>query len=132
VLKVVDTLRVLLIEDDEAIRTTLVETLLEHGIDADGLANGEDALVLLGAGQVPDVLVTDIDLGPGLDGIDLAGTAQTDHPDVGVVFISGTPKSLQAHRLGPHEEFLLKPFTIDSLARSIRAAADRKHESVPG
>jgi CheY-like chemotaxis protein len=57
--------RVLLIDDDALVRETLVDTLAAEGIEVDGLANAEDALVLLGAGQVPDVLVADIDLGPG-------------------------------------------------------------------
>ena len=115
-------MRVLLIEDDQEVRTELVEMLCEAGIEADGLENAEDALVLLGAGQVPDVLVTDIDLGPGIDGIDLAGMAQVKHPDVGVVFISGDCGGLHEHRLGAHERLLCKPFTIATLLDSIRDA----------
>lgn len=114
---------VLLIEDDQDARTSLVELLGEQGIEADGLANAEDALVLLGAGQVPDVLVTDIDLGPGLDGVDLAEMAQARHPDVGIVFISGEPHDAHGHRLGRHERFLQKPFRTSDLAAAIRDAA---------
>jgi DNA-binding response OmpR family regulator len=63
-----DRVRVLLIDDDALLRQTLGDTLAAEGIEVDGLADAEDALVLLGAGQVPDVLVADIDLGPGLSG----------------------------------------------------------------
>jgi len=114
---------VLLIEDDHEVRANLVDLLGEEGLEVDGLANAEDALVLFGAGQVPDVLVTDIDLGPGLDGVDLAEVAQARHPDVGVVFISGDPHGAHGHRLGAHERFLQKPFKASDLAAAIRDAA---------
>jgi CheY-like chemotaxis protein len=113
-------MRVLLIEDDEQVRTFLSDTLIDEGFDVDSLANAEDALVLLGAGQVPDVLVTDIHLGPGLDGIDLADVARVKHPDVGVVFISGESCGTRGHCLGAHERFLRKPFSSSSLTEVIR------------
>ena len=113
-------MRVLLIEDDELVRTSLSDTLTEEGFDVDSLANAEDALVLLGAGQVPDVLVTDVHLGPGLDGIDLADVARVKHPDVGVVFISGESSDAQGHRPGAHERFLRKPFSSFRLTEVIR------------
>lgn len=72
------------------VRGMPMDTLAEESIEVDGLANAEDALVLLGASQVPDVLVTDIDLGAGLSGLDLEGIAQERHPAVEVVLISGT------------------------------------------
>ncbi len=116
-------MRVLLIEDDVLVRTHLMEALGEEGIDVDGLTNAEDALVLLGAGQVPDVLVIDVNLGSGLDGIGLADMARAKHPDVGIVFISGGSFGTQSHRLREHERFLRKPFTTSSLAKTIRDAA---------
>ena len=112
-------MRVLLIEDDEQVRTSLSDTLTDEGFDVDSLANAEDALVLLGAGQVPDVLVTDIHLGPGLDGINLADMARVRHPDVGVVFISGESCGAWSHRLGAHERFLRKPFSTSNLTEVI-------------
>ena len=115
-------MRVLLIEDDQLVRATLVDTLGEAGFDVDGLACAEDALVLLGAGQVPDVLVTDLDLGHGLGGTDLADMARARHPDVGIVFIGGSEQG-GGRRLGLHERFLQKPFTAAVLASAIRESA---------
>ena len=115
-------MRVLLIDDDALVRQTLGDTLAEEGIEVDGLANAEDALVLLGAGQVPDVLVADIDLGPGLGGLDLAAIARERHPGVEVVLISGVgPDHRQA--LALCERFLRKPFAPSALAEAIRGAA---------
>ena len=116
-------MRVLLIEDDELVRTALSDTLGEDGIEVDGLANAEDALILLGAGQVPDVLVTDVNLGPGLDGFDLADIARSRHPEVEVILISGTTPDLEGRARQRHERFLRKPFAPDDLAAAIRQAA---------
>lgn len=116
-------MRVLLIDDDALVRGTLAETLAAEGIEVDGLANAEDALVLLGAGQVPDVLVADIDLGPGLSGLDLVSIARERHPTVEVVLISGTVPAPEHYALGRHERFLSKPFEPAALAEAIRAAA---------
>jgi DNA-binding NtrC family response regulator len=116
-------MRVLLIDDDPMVRQTLADTLADEGIEVDGLANAEDALVLLGAGQVPDVLVADIDLGAGLSGLDLAGIARERHPAVEVVLISGASPGPGQPAPGRHERFLRKPFAPAALAEAIRAAA---------
>jgi CheY-like chemotaxis protein len=58
-------MRVMLIEDDALVRRMISEALDADGMEVAGLASAEDALVLLGAGQVPDVLVADVNLGPG-------------------------------------------------------------------
>jgi DNA-binding response OmpR family regulator len=118
-----DVVRVLLIDDDALVRGTLAETLAAEGIEVDGLANAEDALILLGAGQVPDVLVTDIDLGPGLSGLDLASIARERHPEMEVIFISGSRSASRDRRLGRRDRFLEKPFAPAVLADFIRAAA---------
>ena len=114
-------MRVLLIDDDALVRQTLADTLAAEGVEVDGLAAAEDALVLLGAGQVPDVLVADIDLGAGLSGLDLAAIARERHPAAEVVLISGTAPD--PGRLGWRERFLRKPFPAAALAEAIRGAA---------
>jgi DNA-binding response OmpR family regulator len=125
-------MRVLLIEDDPQLRGNFVEMLHDGGFDVDGLANAEDALVLLGAGQIPDVLVTDINLGLGLDGIELANMARAKHPEVGVVFITGGPIDQQRYRLREHEQFLQKPFSYAELIRSIQGTSAATFEPREG
>ena len=124
-------MRVLLIDDDPMVRQVLAETLADEGIEVDGLANAEDALVLLGAGQVPDVLVADIDLGPGLSGLDLAAIARERHRAVEVVLISGKPPGPGQISPDRHERFLQKPFAAAALAEAIRAAAAAAAASHP-
>jgi DNA-binding NtrC family response regulator len=124
-------MRVLLIEDDDLVRMVLSETLGSDGIEVDGLANAEDALILLGAGQVPDVLVTDVDLGPGINGFDLAEIARSRHPGVQVILISGTVPEEAGQ--GPHRQsrFFQKPFAPADLAAAIRQAGSQP-DSSPG
>jgi DNA-binding response OmpR family regulator len=116
-------MRVMLIEDDELVRTVLCDVLGAEGIEVDGLSNAEDALILLGAGQVPDVLVTDVHLGEGLDGFDLAELARSRHPKVGVILISGAGPAPERRALGPQQRFLHKPFDPAALAAAIRESA---------
>ena len=119
-------MRVLLIEDDALLRMVLSDRLADEGIDVQGLANAEDALILLGAGQVPDGLVTDSRLGGGLSGFDLAEVARAKHPEVGVILISGTQLEDMRHRLQRREIFLEKPFQPEALAAAIRQAAAKE------
>jgi CheY-like chemotaxis protein len=115
--------RVLVIDDDALVRETLADTLAVEGMEVDGLANAEDALVLLGANQVPDVLVADVDLGAGLTGLDLAKVARERHPGVEVVLISGKPLDRGQGPYAGRERFLRKPFSPAALAAAIRDAA---------
>ena len=124
-------MRVLLIDDDALVRQTLADSLAEESIEVDGLADAEDALVLLSAGQVPDVLVTDIDLGAGLSGLDLASIAHERHPAVEVVLISGTSGAPGQPLPGRHERFLRKPFAPATLAQAIRGARRRRRRTGP-
>ena len=115
-------MRVMLIEDDELVRSSLADTLAEEGIEVNGLANAEDALILLSSGQAPDVLVADIDLGAGLNGLDLAGIARERHPHVEVIIISGTTPSADQRALHGRQRFVAKPFAPAALADAIRGA----------
>ncbi len=115
-------MQVLLIEDDPALRSTLTDLLAAEEMEVDGLSNAEDALILLGAGQVPDVLIADVDLGNGLSGFDLSDVARTRHPDVEVIIISGQPPAEGGRQPRAHETFLQKPFSPDAFLAAIRAA----------
>lgn len=128
-------MRVLLIEDDGLVRATLSDALDREGVEVDGLSNAEDALILLGAGQVPDVLVSDVHLGTGLSGFDLADIARERHPDVEVILISGTaPLPADDGMLTRrHQRFLRKPFAPDDLLAAIRdAAAEAERDAGQG
>jgi len=110
-------LDVLLVEDDDLVRDCLAEALHEAGLDIEGSASGEAALVRLRGKAAPKVLVTDINLGHGMDGLAFARAAREVHPGLPVVYISGRYGELRG--LSGSERFLPKPFTAPSLLRAI-------------
>ncbi len=114
-------LRVLLVEDDAEVRS-VVKTFLQHLACHVTLAsNAEDALILLGPDAAFDVLLTDIALGAGMRGTELASEAQRRFPKLGVVLMSGfSAELIDADRDAPASwELLRKPYSREELANAI-------------
>ncbi len=118
-------MHIMLIDDDALVREMVLEGLSEEGFLVEGIASAEDALVLLSAGQVPDVIVADVNLGLGLSGADLAAIARERHPEVALLLISGEAQvgSFADASTSWDRHFLSKPFSAEALSRAIRAAA---------
>jgi two-component system cell cycle sensor histidine kinase/response regulator CckA len=110
-------LDILLVEDDELVRDCLEVALLEAGLDTKGSVSGEAALDLLKSGQAPKVVVTDINLGAGMDGLAFMRAARERWPGLPVVFISGRYDTLRG--MSASERFLHKPFSTPALLRAI-------------
>jgi CheY-like chemotaxis protein len=110
-------LDILLIEDDELVRDCLEVALVEAGLETKGSTSAEEALDLLSASQPPSVVVTDINLGPGMDGLAFMRVARERWPGLPVVFISGRYGALRG--MTAIERFLPKPFTTPALLRAI-------------
>jgi two-component system cell cycle sensor histidine kinase/response regulator CckA len=107
---------VLLVEDDELIRNILGEALDEAGLDTVRSPNAEAALELMAA-DAPRVMVTDINLGAGMDGLELGRAARQRFPDLPIVYISGRYAGVAGLR--DDERFLPKPFSASALLRAI-------------
>ena len=113
---------ILLVEDEELLRTPIREILERQGYSVLEASNGEEALVT--ARQYPgpiDLLLSDIVM-PGMNGRDLAGHLSRIRPDLKVLFMSGYTHNAIVHH-GVLEEglaFLEKPFTPEALAVKIR------------
>ena len=114
-------LSVLLVEDDAEVRA-VVRTFLDamHCI-VDAAASGEQALLALGTEAKFDLLLTDIALGAGIRGTELAAQAQQRFPKMAVLLMSGfSSELLDADRDSPRSwELLRKPYTREELARAI-------------
>ena len=108
---------VLLVEDDDLVRDCLAEALHDAGLDIEGSPSGEAALAVLRCAAAPKVLVTDINLGQGMDGLAFARAAREVHPGLPVVYISGRYPEMRG--LSKRERFLPKPFTAPTLLRAI-------------
>ncbi len=108
---------ILLVEDDDQVRDCLAEALHEAGLKIADSGSAEAALDLLDAQSPPGVVVTDINLGPGMDGLAFARAARQVCPGLPVVFISGRYGELRG--MSCIERFLPKPFTTPALLRAI-------------
>ena len=120
--KVVPTgLNVLLVEDESEVRA-VVRTFLETlRCNVTVAASGEQALLALGPNATFDLLLTDIALGAGMRGTQLAALAQKRFPSLAVLLMSGfSSELLDADRDSPPTwELLRKPYSRDELARAI-------------
>jgi two-component system, NtrC family, response regulator AtoC len=112
--------RLLLVEDDPAVRRSLAETLEAEGVDVHVACSAEEALGRL-AEVAPEVVLTDVRM-PGMDGLSLLRLLRERVPDVDVVVMTAfeeMPTIVQAMRDGAFE-FIVKPPRLADL-RSILA-----------
>lgn len=123
--------RVLLVEDDELVRMCLAEALADAGISVTEASDAEQALGLASAAAPPAVLVSDVNLGPGMDGIALAAEAHRRWPALRVVLISGIPGNQARCHLRTSVRFLPKPFTDADLLRAISELTDDAPSAPP-
>lgn len=113
----------LLVEDDALVRLTVAMMLEDHGFRVVEAATGEEALRLMQEGLDAPVMVTDVDLGAGVNGLELADNLRARRPDLVIVFITGRVASLRGRPLGPREAVLPKPFEAGELAELVRRLA---------
>ena len=110
-------MRVLLVDVDHRLRTTLVGALIKAWHQVANTPDAERALAL--SGMVPDLLGTDVNLGPGLDGVALAAEARRRWPLIRVIVISDDSSNLIGQSAGTVDCFLLKPFHAGALVRGV-------------
>jgi PAS domain S-box-containing protein len=117
-------LKVLLVEDEPEVRKVIGTFLTGLGVGFTSAVDGEQALAWLESGGDVDLLLTDIALGPGMRGTDLARLAQQRDPDLAVLLMSGfAPELLDPGADQPLPwELLQKPCTREELAAALARA----------
>jgi EAL domain-containing protein (putative c-di-GMP-specific phosphodiesterase class I) len=122
--------RVLLVDDEEMIRTSYERTLTRRGWTVETASNGIEAEARLKGGAF-DVVVSDLNM-PGPDGLEFLGTVHRLDPDLPVILITGLP-SLESSLTAIHHgafEYLIKPVLPDRLAEVIRRAVSVRRLAV--
>jgi len=107
--------RVLLADDDRAVRRVFQYKLEKQGHDVTTADNGRQALERINAGGV-DVVVSDIRM-PEIDGIELLEQVRASHPDLKVILITAhatVQQAVQAVKLGAFD-YITKPFEDEEL-----------------
>ncbi|WP_205479510.1 PAS domain S-box protein [Sphingomonas arenae] len=109
--------KVLLVDDEDLVRLSTADMLIELGYDVVEAASAEEALRLLDRGLYPEFVVTD-HLMAGMSGTDLARKLQGERPGMKVLVVSGYAETAGIAADLPR---LTKPFRSADLARSLAA-----------
>jgi PAS domain S-box-containing protein len=113
-------LRVLVVEDEPEVRRVAIAFLHSLGHDTITAAHADDVLAILRRESHIDVLFSDVILGAGMTGVDLAQQAQRLHPSIVVLLVSGYEDDfLDAE----HADLALlrKPYTREELSAALHA-----------
>ncbi len=118
--------RVLVAEDDEAIRTALTRVLRRHGYTVRTASDGIEALMTLRVWPEAELVITDVAM-PKLSGPALARAAEGEGIDVAVLYTSGegSEQVRRSEGLPARSVFLPKPWTVSDLLERIQVALDR-------
>src|SRR6267378_3628199 len=122
---------ILVVDDDDLIRDTLYELLSPEYLCRTA-ETAEEALARLEA-ETFDVVLTDISM-PGLSGRELLGRVLQKYPKTPVIIISGISDQEHAEgliKLGAFD-FLLKPFSLDVVEKSVRRAVEYRKRLLEG
>ena len=121
-------LRILLAEDEEAMRTYLERALGNAGYDVVAVDRGTAAIPYLESEHF-DLLLSDIVM-PEMDGIELAQRCAEIAPRTRVMFITGfAAVSLKASREQPHAKVLSKPFHLRDLVLEVERIFEEQREA---
>ncbi len=120
--------RILVVDDEENIRSALVGILSDEGYNVQAASDGESALRMIHS-ETPDLVLLDIWI-PGIDGIQTLKILKNVAPDTEVVMMSGhgsIDTAVKATKFGAFD-FIEKPLSIDSLLKTVsKALRNRKN-----
>ena len=127
-------IRVLLVEDEDALRHATAAFLTRRGFEVVELATALDAINLLASKAPVDVIFTDVVTPGPYSGMDLAVEAQKHQPPILVLMTSGAPDVIAGHPLDSGVSLLPKPYDLDGVCTTIADlwqpfAIRRSHEA---
>jgi two-component system OmpR family response regulator len=118
--------KILVVDDEDDFRETIVKRLQKRKMKARGAASGEKALEIIKA-QPFDVVVLDVKM-PGLDGIDTLREIKKSKPLIEVILLTGhasVESGIEGMKLGAYD-FVMKPANLEELIEKMRQAYEKK------
>lgn len=118
--------RIVVVDDEENIRSAVKDILTDEGYEADCAPDGETALRMIQS-NAPDLVLLDIWM-PGLDGLQTLKILKNMESDAEVVMMSGhgaIETAVKATKIGAFD-FIEKPFSLDSILRVVGKALRRR------
>ncbi len=118
--------RVLVVDDDDEMRTLIEMVLRVSGYVVEGCPWPEDAIVAAQANP-PDIVITDLNM-PGMDGVALLVKLRGREPELPVIVVtaSGELSSAVAAMRAGAEDYLTKPIDLEALRFSVERAIERR------
>ncbi len=122
--------RVLLVDDEEAIRAILNKGLALRGFECEEAENGEQALEHMER-QPSDLVIMDINM-PGRPGSEILPVMTERYPDTAVIMASGIsePKVIAECIRNGAQDYLNKPFRFEQVLQSVTGALDKRRVAV--
>ncbi|HEY1096555.1 MAG TPA: PAS domain S-box protein [Alphaproteobacteria bacterium] len=118
--------RILLVEDEDAVRSFSVRALQNKGYEVFEANSAENALSLLVDDKLHvDLMVSDVIM-PGMDGIELGRKVREMYPTMTIIFMSGYTEDKFKDDMGEDVHFLPKPFSLKQLAEKVKDVMDKK------
>ncbi|WP_262027344.1 response regulator [Microvirga sp. Mcv34] len=121
---------ILLVEDEPLVRLVAAEILMEAHFRVIEAADAEEALTVLKAEIGIDVVLSDVEMPPGMTGFDLAWKVRRTWPWIGLVIASGREWPRE-NDLPPGAVFLGKPYSQAALLAHVRTAVERAQAARP-
>ncbi len=116
-----ETQRILVVDDDDAVRTIAVEMLRRSGHEVEGVGDGDSALKQ--QAQTPFALILlDVSMPGGLSGEEVHTHLRDRGDAVHVVFMTGHEPGRLADLLAPNTTVLQKPFTLAGIQGAVEQA----------
>ena len=118
--------RVLIVEDDDAMRDMVGYALAEEGLEVEAVADGESALEIFSSSGPFDVVILDVML-PGIDGVSVCKelTSASDVPVVMLTARDDETSVVVGLEVGA-DDYIIKPFSHRELVSRIRATLRRR------
>lgn len=114
---------ILVVEDNEGVRLTVVELLQQSGYTVLTAEDGDRAMQALQGGMLPDLIFTDVVMPGRVKSTDLAAWARRQNPPVAVLFTSGHTRDILSsnHLLSSDIHLLSKPYSPEALTQRVRS-----------
>ncbi|AZE83633.1 ATP-binding protein [Pseudomonas orientalis] len=114
---------ILVVEDNEGVRLTVVELLKQSGYTVLTAEDGDQAMAKLQSGLQPELIFTDVVMPGRIKSIDLANWAREQVPPIPVLFTSGHTRDILSsnHLLSADIHLLSKPYSPDALTQRVRS-----------